>query len=52
MNEFDMTRQQRDTAIGIGAARSVFEIALDRKTYRRQLATNLMMTTSEQANFD
>jgi len=41
--KFDGASMKADTSIGIATAGTILQVAFDRATYRRQLATDLMM---------
>ena len=52
MNELHPTREQRDTAVGIGAGSAIFQVALDGQADGSQLAAYLMVAAREQLHLE
>jgi hypothetical protein len=52
MDERDLAGVKTDSAVGIAAGSSVFEVAFDGTAYGCQLTTNLVMATCFQLYFN
>ena len=52
MDELNLTRQQRYTAVRIAPLRSVFQVTFDWAAYLCQFAAYLVVATGHQLNLD